>query len=428
MLTKAAIEDAKPPTKGRRVLWDNDPPGSGLAGFGCRVFASGQRSFIAQYRLPGSRKKQTATIGTYGLITLPQARDKAEKILAKVKLGDDPQAERKARTAAEIARSRALTVRELVRQYSAALRAGTAKTNRSNGHPQAEAYVADTVLHLDRFGDRYGKQTAAAITRSEVVSLLNEYIEQPSAHRRMHGAINRMYAWARQMELVANNPTADIVTTQGQSRERVLSLAELAAIWRATDQLSPLYRDLIRLMILTGQRRGEVARMIWGEIDLTSSLWTLPSSRTKARRQHVIPLPETAVAVLRARREALKRSPRADDLVLPSVSRDGKDAAPVSGWGWLKRELDSRIKLQSWRMHDFRRSLVTHLAEKGADEAVLDVMLNHAASVSRSGVIGVYQKARLIEPMRKVMALWDEMLRNAFGQDNVIRLNRDASV
>jgi len=102
------------------VLWDGDLPG-----FGCRVFSSGQRSFIVQYRLAGSRQKHTATIGTYGLITLPQARKAAQELLAKVRLGGDPQAERKARAAAELAEARVLTVRELVRRYSAALRAAT---------------------------------------------------------------------------------------------------------------------------------------------------------------------------------------------------------------------------------------------------------------------------------------------------------------
>jgi len=145
--------------------------------------------------------------------------------------------------------------------------------------------------------------------------------------------------------------------------------------------------------------------------------------RTKAgRQQHVVPLPPPAVAILRARRKVFRRAPDAGDLVLPTTSRDGKGAAPISGWNWIKRELDQRARLPTWRLHDFRRSLVTHLAEKGADVAVLDSMLNHAASVTRGGVIGVYQKASLLEPMRKAMTLWDELLRQALNEANVITL------
>jgi integrase len=403
MLTRTQIEQATPPAKGRIVLWDVKLPG-----FGCRVFPSGQRSFILRYRLPGSRQKLTATLGTYGLVTLPQARKRAEEILATVKLGGDPQAERRAREAARPM----LTARELVQRYVAALKHGTVKTGRSNGRPPVAAYVADTVVHLERFATRYGRQPADAITRNEVVSILDGFSDRPSVHRRMHGAISRMYAWARGAGLVTGKPAEDIVTASAPARERVLSLAELAAIWQAAEQLDPLYRDLIHLMILTGQRRNEVAGTRWGEIDLTRALWTLPAGRTKARRQHAIPLSATAVAMLEARRKAAQRV-HADDLVLPTTSRDGRAVAPISGWNWLKRQLDSSLDLQPWRMHDFRRSLVTHLAEQGGDVAVLDSLLNHASSSTRGGIVAVYQKATLIQPMRELIQLWESMLRQA---------------
>jgi integrase len=422
MLTKAKIEKTKTPTTGQIVLWCEKLPG-----FGCRVFPSGQRSFVVCYRLRGARQKHWVTLGTYGLVTLEQARDKAEEILAKVKLGEDPQAERRARAEAALSEARVLMVGGLVQRYSGALRAGTASSKRLRGKAATPAYIADTALHLERFAERYRKQPAATISRADVQAALNEYIEQPSVHRRMYGAIHRMFRWARRTELVANDPTADIETTFARPRERVLSLEELALIWRAAGGLEPLYCNVVHLMITTGQRRNEVAGMRWGEIDLARGLWTLPGDRTKARRQHIVTLPSLAIAVLQARRKALLRAPEVDDLVLPAISRDGKGIAPVSGWAWLKREIDKRAEIAPWQLHDFRRSLVTHLAEKGADVAVLDSMLNHAASATRGGVIGVYQRASLREPMRKVIALWDELLRNALDQGNVVRLPRDVS-
>jgi integrase len=416
MLTKEQIEKTKLPAEGRVVLWDDETPG-----FGCRIFASGKRSFIARYRLPGSRTMQTATIGTYGKITVKQAREDAKELMRTAKRGGDPQAERKARAEAETNQTKVLTVRELVRQYATALQAGTAKTRRSKGRPSV-AYIADTLLHLERFAAVYGKRLAAAVTRSDVLSLLSQYTDQVSSHRRLHGAINRMYSWARRQELVANKPTDDIVTTLAPARERVLSLQELVAVWHAAEQLDPLYRDLVHLLILTGQRRIEVAGMMWGEIDLTRALWTLPGLRTKARRQHIIPLPDLAVTCLRTRQGAFQRLPTARDLVLPSLSRDGKTIAPVSGWNWLKRELDRRVEIPPWHLHDFRRSLVTICAEHGADVAVLDSLLNHASSATRGGVIGVYQRATLLEPMRKLMALWNELLTGALAGGEVVSL------
>ncbi len=404
MLTKSTIDRAEVHAA-PYVIWDDE-----LGGFGCKIFPSGKRSFVVRYRLRGSRKRYQPTLGTYGMLTVAQARAQARAMLTAARFGQDPQAESNARRVREAAQASALTVPKLVTQYVAAVNGGNATSKRLRGRAPAPGYVADTVVQLNRFTKAHGAQAAAAVTRDDVVHLLNDYIRQPATHRRMHGAISRMYAWARKQGLLTGNPTADIDTTSPPSRERVLSLDELARIWRAAETLEPLYSDTVKLMITTGQRRAEVSGMRWGEIDLARALWTLPAARTKARRQHVLPLPPLAVAVLLSRRMAFRNAAVPDDMVLPTLSRDGHRIAPISGWNWLKRELDRAAGMTDWRLHDFRRSIVTICAEHGAEVAVLDSMLNHASSATRSGVIGTYQRATLIEPMRKVMALWDRLL------------------
>jgi integrase len=404
-LTKSAIDRAAP-KQAPYVMWD-----SSVVGFGCRIFPSGKRSFVITYRLPGGRRTHQMSLGSYGVLTLAKARALASAELAKVKMGEQhPLAARRDRQAAEAAQAGALTVAKLVEQYTAALRAGTASSKRLRGRQACDGYLEDTALHLKRFADAYGAREADSITRGDVVRLLNDYVRQPSTHRRMHGAIRRMYAWALRNELVSNAPADHIETTSPPSRERVLSLAELARVWRAATTLEPVYRDAVHLLITTGQRRSEVAGMAWGEIDLARARWTLPAARTKARRQHALPLPPLAVALLQARRAAFQNPPAPDDLVLPTLARDGGSIAPISGWNWLKRELDSASGIAGWRLHDFRRSLVTTCAEHGADIGTLDSMLNHASSATRGGVIGTYQRATLLEPMRKVMARWDRLL------------------
>ena len=407
MLTKTTIDRAEPRTA-PYVLWDDE-----LGGFGCKVFPSGKRSFVVRYRLRGSRKRYQPTLGAYGALTVAQARAQARVMLSAARLGQDPQAETNARRVAEVTRASVMTLAALVDQYVAALRAGTAASKRLRDRQASPGYTEDTVLHLNRFAGECSAEAAGSITRSNVVRVLNGYVAQPSTHRRMHGAISRMYAWALRHELVAINPADHIETTSPPSRERVLSLEELVCIWRAAEKLEQVYRDTVHLMITTGQRRAEVAGMTWGEIDLARALWTLPAARTKARRQHVLPLPPLAVVVLRRRRMPLKRAPALDDLVLPTLARDGKSIAPISGWNWLKRELDRTADITAWRLHDFRRSIVTICAEHGADIAVLDSMLNHASSATRGGVIGTFQRATLIEPLRKLMALWDQLLSDA---------------
>jgi integrase len=400
MLTRAIIEAAKPPASGRTVIWDGE---GGLPGFGVRIFASGQRSFVVRYRL-GSRRLWTLTIGTYGLITLAQARKRAQEALA----------------AAERERRGLLTVRELTARYTIALKTGAVQSRRSRGSLAAE-YLTDVQRHLDRFSTAYGRRPAAEVTRADVLALLSGFLHQPGAHRRLCAAVRRLYAWARVNGLVAAgvDPTADVTTVSTASRDRVLSLAELARIWRAAGELAPVYRDLVHLLIATGQRRGEVAGMTWGEIDLLRGLWTLPGGRTKARRQHVVPLPPAAVRLLEARRAACQRV-HAEDLVLPVLGEHGKGLTGISGFNWLKRELDLRSGVVEWRLHDFRRSLVSICAEHGVDIGTLDTMLNHASSSTRPGVLGVYQRATLVEPMRKVMALWGELLDAAIATGTVV--------
>jgi integrase len=409
MLTKSVIDRAKPATK-PYIVWDDE-----LAGFGCKVFPSGKRSFVVRYRLRGSLKSYQPNIGVYGSMTVAQARAEARVMLNAAKLGQDPQAKTKARRTAETAAASVFTVAKLVDQYADSLRAGGAVTKRLRGRHATPAYIKDAILHLSRFAAVCGDQDAGGVTRGDVVRALSGHIKQPSAHRRMHGAISRMYFWALKADLVTANPADHVETTTAPARERVLTLEELARIWRAAEQLEHVYRDAVHLMVITGQRRAEVAGMTWGEIDLVRGLWTLPAARVKARRQHVLPLAPLAVATLQARRGAFQREPAAKDLVLPTIARDGKGIAPISGWNWLKRELDRRSGVTEWRLHDFRRSIVSICAEHGADIAVLDSLLNHASSATRGGVIGTYQRALLIEPTRKVMALWDELLREAIG-------------
>jgi integrase len=288
MLTKSAIDRAEKRAE-PYILWDD-----GLGGFGCKVFPSGKRSFVVRYRLRGSRKRYQPTIGAYGSMTVAEARAKARVMLNAARAGQDPQAEAIARRAAESG----LTVVALAEQYVAALHSGTAATKRLHGRLATPAYIEDTILHLGRFAAVCGKQVANGVTRADVVRVLHQYVRQPSTHRRMHGAISRMYSWAQKHELLANNPADHIDTTSPPSRERVLSLDELARIWRAATTLEHVYRDIVRLLIVTGQRRAEVAGMTWGELDLERALWTLPGTRTKARRQHVLPLAPLAQEVL----------------------------------------------------------------------------------------------------------------------------------
>ncbi len=419
MLIKSTIDQAQP-RAGAYIIWDSD-----LAGFGCRIFPSGKKSFIAQYRMPGSRRVIRHTIGPYGLLTVPEARAAARKVLAQAHTGADPQAPKKARQAAEARRASMLTVAALVEQYLTALRAGTTITS-NRGPAVTVKYVEHVAGLLGHFVGACGKQDAGELTRASVTRWLDDYTSgpqdkkgrignpgRPGARTNMLGAIRRMYRWGQRNDLLTIDPTQHIEAPKPRARERVLSLAELVRIWHAAEQLTPLSRDSVRLLILTGQRCTEVGGMSWRELDLDKALWTLPGRRTKAKGQHVVPLPARAIVILQARRDGLQHAPEAEDFVLPSTSRDGTRIIARIDWQYIKRELDRCTSIEGWVLHDFRRSIVSNCAEAGGDLAALDSILNHASSATRGGVVGVYQRATLIEPMRKMMALWDRLLSEA---------------
>ncbi len=403
VLAQTAVAAAQP-REHAFVLWDG-----ALPGFGCKIYPTGRRSFVYRYRLRGDLRLYEPVIGALGELTVSEARKVARTWAGFVATGRHPPQTVRQGGMPEIDPSG--TVAALAGQYLTALRAGHVTTKRSRGRKLAEPYVQDTVRHLARFVEACGAQDAGAVTQQDVQRALQS-APGVSAHRRMHGAINRLYAWAREHGHVSNRPADDIATGNPDARQRVLSLGELASIWRAAAQLDHVYRDCVHLMVLTGQRRQEVADMAWGEVQLGAGLWILPARRTKARRQHSVPLAPLALAILKARHNAFGREPAAADLVLPTLARDGKSVASISGWNWLKRELDRRSGVVDWRLHDFRRSIVSISAEHGStDVATLDTLLNHASSATRGGVIGVYQRAALIKPMRAALEAWETLLR-----------------
>jgi integrase len=129
----------------------------------------------------------------------------------------------------------------------------------------------------------------------------------------------------------------------------------------------------------------------------------------------VVPLPPLAVAILQARLASLPRPPTPEDLVVPTVAHGGLRLIPYGGWFAQKGTLNRLTGIAGWVLHDFRRSIVSNCAEAGGDLAALDSILNHASSATRGGIIGVYQRATLLEPMRRMTLLWDSLLSNAIN-------------
>jgi integrase len=199
-----------------------------------------------------------------------------------------------------------------------------------------------------------------------------------------------------QKGLHESNPCIAAQKRKERSRDRVLTDNELAAVWNALGTSD--YGDILRLLILTGQRAGEIGGLRWSEVDFDRDLVALPSQRTKNHQPHEFPISNPV-------RDTLKARPRTRDFVF------GRGVAGFNGWGRSKKILDKKIteklgaKLPQWTVHDLRRTLATGLQRLGVRLEVTEAILNHVGG-NRGGVGGVYRRYNWAEEKRTALDAW----------------------
>jgi integrase len=205
-----------------------------------------------------------------------------------------------------------------------------------------------------------------------------------------------------------------------------LNDAELRLVWRASYAASDPFGPLLRLLILTGQRRDEVTSMRWSEVDLETAEWTIPAERAKNGKSHVVDLAPLALAELKvlrlrtdnARKAAGARKKGLDFELVFSTTW----TTPVSGHGKVKAAMDEDIALQrreadrslkaeqatlpAWRLHDLRRTAATGMARLGFPPYVVEAVLNHRSG-ARGGLIAVYQHYDHRSERRGALHRWD---------------------
>ena len=256
-------------------------------------------------------------------------------------------------------------------------------------------------MRAGRRGPVRAQVPAASITRADVAGQLSRIANENGryASNRARAALSALFAWAIAEGLVETNPVIGTrKATEEKTRDRVLTDDELALIWTQTSQGD--FGAIIRLLILTGQRREEVAAMTWPEINFQTNFWMIEANRTKNGRANQIFLSEAASNILINRLRSIDR-----DLVFGS-------RGPFSGWSKAKKALDARIAalnggngLKEWRVHDIRRTVATRMAELGVLPHVVEAVLNHMSG-HQSGVAGVYNHASYLPEKMAAARLW----------------------
>jgi integrase len=411
-LTAIAIEKLKPGPIRREIL-DGGQPGLYFI-----LQSSGKASWAFRYRFGGRPRK--LTIGPYPAISLQDARAKAAAAQVSVAKGIDPSAEKQARKRA--ASTKQAPLPDLVEMVAAEF------IQRYVKHQNRPSTAREYVRLLNKevvplwCGRRFGE-----IVRRDVNSLLDGIVDRgsPVAANRVFAVLRKLCRWAVSREIIEHSPCDGVMPrTTERPRDRVLDDVELRRVWHAAETMGYPFAPIVKLLILTGQRRGEVAGMRWGELDLATATWTIPAARTKNKRQHAVPLSPQAVDIL----TGLSRTDR--DLVFPARERTKGAPAigrPVNAFSKAKRNLDAAIgEMPPWTVHDLRRSCASGLARIGVDLPVIERCLNHVSG-SFGGIVGVYQKHKYEDSMRRAMDAWGRHLDGA-RPENVIELRRDANV
>ncbi len=384
-LTKAtAVKVALPPGKSEAIFFDDTLPG-----FGLRIRAGGKRTWIAQYRI--GAKQRRLSLGSLEQIDADEARRRARNALSIVHLGPDPQADKAA------ARTQAsLTLRAVVEQYL---------TRRARQRLKPRSYE-EVERHLRKHWAPLGELPIQRIRRAEVAARLSAIAAEngPFAANRARAALSSLYTWAIGEGFADHSPvTGTNKATDEVSRDRVLSDAELATVWAAAGTGD--YGDIVRLLVLTGQRREEVGGMRWSELDIAAAVWRIGADRTKNGLPHEVPLSDQALVIIAAR----TRKEGRDYLF---GSRDG----PFQGWSNAKKALDSRALINApWRLHDLRRTMATKMADLGITPHLIEAILNHISG-HRTGVAGVYNRAAYSNGKRQALKTWSQALSNLIGK------------
>ena len=360
--------------KKREFFWDESFPGH----FGVRMSDKGSKNFQVRYRSGGRRRAYT--LGRYPVVSLAEARKMALDLLGAVNRGEDPSEKRNQR-------KKAGTFEELAHLYIEM----HAKPNKKLASVKEDTRILDTYLL-----PVWGRRKFESITRSDVIQLLDEVKlkrKAPVMANRVKALTSTMFNFASKKALVPEtfvNPCTNVEQpTREKSRERVLSDEEIQALWKDLDNRSEPAASVYRMILLTGQRPGEIKAMRWSAID-EEGIWTIPESETKNKREHKVPLSSHARSVLKE---------------LESLT--GESEYVFQGHPKSLQKMTQRIHKSTgvhFRPHDLRRTCATNLSKLGIDEITIARILNH--SLPSLHMTAIYNRWENLPEMKRALERW----------------------
>ena len=350
-LTDQAIKRLPLPDCSNRIVFDAAVPG-----FGIRLNATGARVFVLAYRRKPDGQQRRYNIGHFGAWNTTQAREEARRLKRVVDGGGDP--------AGELAEHRAAaTMTDLAERFIEEYLPRKRPTTQRVYKQQIAADILPT----------FGKIKVAAVTHADVDRFHHAMRDRPTHGNRTLAVLSKMLSLAVKWQMRADNPCRGVERNAEVKRTRYLSGAELDRLTMALDKLNDQgAADAVRLLLLTGARRGELLAANWDNIDLEAGVWNKPGATTKTKTLHSVPLSKPACRLLAEMREHA-----ASDWLFPALSGGGHRSHINAAW----IELRKAAKLPGVRLHDIRHTAATILASSGLSLPVIGKLLGHSTPI-----------------------------------------------
>lgn len=402
----------------RREVPDSDERGLYLV-----IQPSGSKSYAFRYTSPVSGRSAKLTLGAADAMTLKEARIEASEMRRRVRLGGDPAAERKLTKVkpdndpldlAKLIPTFLKAYSEDVRPSSLALATYQFAFNIVGKTDKSGELLRDEEGRAIHDGPWRGRRVDT-ITFKDVTLVLNKIKERGAniEANRVHALLRRFFNWCVEKDLIDKSPIAGKKrpTKVEPTRERVLSADEVRWLWLATAEPTP-FHCILRVLLLTGQRRLEVSEMPNKELDLTGRTWTIPATRTKNKREHTVPLSQLVIYVIQS-------APVIGRKLVFTLNGD----APLNGWSKQKDRVVARmielarneasqagedpdgITLEHWTVHDLRRTCASGMASLRQPIHVVEAVLNHASGAV-SGIARVYNRFSYGDEKREALEAW----------------------
>ena len=382
--TDSKVKNMKAGEK-RRIFWED-----GQTCLGLRVSSSGKKSFIYMYRYQG--RPRMMTLGQYPVLTLADARVQLAKAKAQLAQGIDPGAIH----AQDKAEHRgAPTLKQLADEY-------IIKRSKTK-----KAWVEEKRILEKDVLPKWRNHKAKDIKRRDILLLLDKIVERgsPIMANRTLGVLQRMFKFGIGRDILESNPCSVIERPGEESqRDRVLSAKEIKKFWFGLEkcEMAGGTKLALQFLLISLQRKGEVAQSEWKEFDLKSGWWTIPKGKTKNGLPHRVYLSPTSLSLLRETKEL------SGDSIYLFPSPRGKGNKPITSRSLSQALLRNQknIGIEHFIPHDLRRSASSHMTGSGIPRSVVQKILNHI----EQGVTAVYDRYSYDKEKRNAMMKWDRRL------------------